>query len=522
MNKRRVAIIYLGNTKKEFPFRPQFEFIPSPGLHYIHAYLQKAGHTSTIISQPSENLTDNEIVNSIKKFDPEIILFNQFFTTRDKIKIIISQLSDKYIIGIGNHDATFHSQSLDENNFNEFYSHADFVWQGEIENNFSDFISTINKKNYPLRINNINHRLQNLDDLPILLHNEYENEIGFIVTSRGCMAKGCDFCTTPQFYPDGWRGRSVNHVKSELENLKLFNKKLIMICDDNFLGFSDTDLDRGAKIISICKQLSLKCSIMTTVNQILNAELKGYLKDFSGTVINVYLGVENGDSNVLKLIGKKCNTRKYPGLASRAISALCKYHIYPSLGYVNFNPESTAEELYNSAKFLFHNNQLATIFYYFKKKLEFYEGTLLHKNYIDHNISIKYFKNDSANLSYSLLQYVTNLTDKLDFLDFEISIIHSLNHSKNINIFHEASIIKNKISNTNYNFFKEVIEAGLNSSTIPSFLESISFYKNCIKKFISQYLIILNQLIYTNDCQIINKDQLIQTVFLLDSEIKAN
>jgi radical SAM superfamily enzyme YgiQ (UPF0313 family) len=520
MKKKRIALVYLGNTRSESPYRPQFEFIQPAGLHYIHSCISNDGHSSTIINQVSDNLSDEEAINRINEFEPEIVLFNQFFTTREKIKSIVKQLSHKYIIGIGNHDATFHSMRLDKEHFNDYYSHIDFAWQGEAENGFCEFISLIDKQNQPIRINNLPNRITDMDSLPVLPHNDYSDEIGFLVTSRGCMINGCEFCTTPQFYRDGWKARSIDHVKKELFNLKRANKNFIMICDDNFFGFSDFDLERGSNIISLCKQLDLKISIMTTVHQILNAESKGFLTDYQGTLVNVYLGVENGDKGSLIKLGKKCNPEKYPDMAYQAISTLIEYNIYPYLGYINFNPETNEQELYTSAQFLYNTMQ-SSIFYYLSKRIEIYEGTRLFNKYSGIIDSNKYFTYTSVEIIYGLLHYLKPFAEKADYLDYELSIILSVNQIKAKSLITQYINIKKIVNMLNYEYCKEIIALSANTESLTRIFSLIEKYNDSVAKCLLNYISIINYTLNNPDYTVFNKKILHDTIATIKNDLNG-
>jgi hypothetical protein len=102
------------------------------------------------------------------------------------------------------------------------------------------------KQKIPLLVKG--ERVENLDDLPIIDHN-YSGTTAIINTARGCN-NGCEFCTSTRFYGCR-RVRSLENVKLELELLKKNHpeKDTIFISDDNFLGNTPEDLERGHEII---------------------------------------------------------------------------------------------------------------------------------------------------------------------------------------------------------------------------------------------------------------------------------
>jgi len=299
--KKKVALVSAGVSRDG---HPHFAFTPmtAVGLHYLKDILEKEDYCVDLVNQSNEGLSDDEVVEKIDGINPDYVLFNQFFSTRGKIRKINSKLKGDYIVGVGGHDATFHS--VDTDNLGRDYEGFDFIWRGEVENDFANYLKSVDtKKDSPEVVGELESRVGKdvsspigaLDSLPILKHNDYSGEIGFIVTSRGCLCNGCDFCTTPAFYKSGWKARSSAHVREELENLVSEGKKYVFISDDNFLGFSNKDLDRGNEIMNHCKDLGLKVMIMTTKEQILNAKKKKYLENWDGTCFRVFMGLENGD-----------------------------------------------------------------------------------------------------------------------------------------------------------------------------------------------------------------------------------
>lgn len=508
-NLHKVVLVSTGISRREFPYLPNFMYAPSPGIYYINAILRDNGFETTIIDQANENLPNDAISSRVIEEEPDIVLFNQFCKTRDRIKTIVSELPEKYIIGVGNHDATFHSRSLSPEDFIEQYKHVDFVWQGEAENGLAEYLKNFKREKYPLPIDNIGNRVRDLDTLPVLKHGEYGGDTGFLVTSRGCMSNGCDFCTTPQLYRDGWRARSAEHVEEELENLKNSGKRFIFVFDDNFLGFSERDLDRGASIIEKCKELDMKVFIMTTVNQIARAEELGYLSDFYGALTMVFLGVENGNEQALKKLGKRCNISQYRQLSERAIDGLYRNGISTYLGYINFNPESTLDELEDGAHFLFENNMQASNFHNLYNKLDLYDGTKLleafRKNNL-HDITWKYgeYKYEFADrgvgfLSNFLSMFVLDLTYVLDFLNYEASYLIYMNRlleSKTGKLFMK---IRKEINENNYIFFSNAIELCGESEPLGSLLEIMGDFKEKTKKSILEYKKLIPEILSNAD-----------------------
>ena len=496
MNK--IALISLGACRKEYPYQQHMTYITPPGIRYVKAALSNYGFNVGIIDQPNENILDEDIIERIKAFNPEMVLFNQFFSTRSQVRKIISSLGNKYAIGIGGHDVTFQVDYLSESSLREQYRGVDFLWRGEADRGLAEFIDGYKRPGSLSIIDNRPNRVQDLDSLPVLPHDDYNGEIGFIVTSRGCFSNGCDFCSTSRFYPDGWRYRSFEHVERELLNLKKNNRKFIAVFDDNFFGFTDESLERGAAIINKCRDLDLKIIfLMASVKQVADLNDRGYLGSFRGTLNNVFLGLENIDDNALRVLGKRCNVNTYKNLSATAIDALDANGISMFLGYINFNPFSTLEELENNARFLHENHDQASQFLYLSKKLQLFEGTRFFDNYVrDNDVSadgisgaeyLYDFKDRRVGRVSSIIKLVQNETMMFDCVDFETSTLLYVNQLQNGKYGKEYASLKKEISNNNFEFFMKLLDlCGKDDSNAVDVFDLLGDYKEKFKKNIGR------------------------------------
>ena len=523
---RRITLVGLGTSKKEFPYMPGYFYCSSPGIHYVNAILREQGHQTSIINQVTDNLTVEEVPDRIRNTEPDIVLFNQFFIMRNRVRKIIDALGNNYIYGIGGHDATFHSLSLIDdvnisgsidktstkpiilNNQSErlgkYYQDVDFIWLGETEKGIADFIKTAGKQHDPVLVYNLHNRVRDLDDLPVLQHDDYNSEIGFIVGSRGCMTMGCEFCTTPQFYPDGWRARSIQHMEQEIINLKINGKKLIYASDDNFLGFKEIHLDRASRIIEKVESLEMKFSIMTSVSQILKAEELGLLKKWAGTLVCVFLGVENPVTSSLEKFGKNVPHETSAGRSAAAIEALARCGIMPYLGYINFQPETTTEELKQSARFLHDTNMEASCFHYLHNRLNILEGTPIFNKFKNSHLSCFDDINNCINYRFNdprvrdfwyALEQIRNLTRHIDCIQYEAGIMTYANRHQAKQTGKKYLLLKNRINEINYNLFIETLERIEKGDSFAVYVNALETYNIHFKTIISEYNHFFSELI---------------------------
>jgi radical SAM superfamily enzyme YgiQ (UPF0313 family) len=365
----KAVLVNIGVSQGGYAQFGRFMPMTAPGIHYIAAGLTRDGVDVEIVNQANEKLSLDETVEEIKSKEPDVVLFNQFYSTREEIRKVASRLDKNIKKGVGGHDATFHVD-----NEPSYYGMFNFVWKGEADFGLAEFLRKLSGE---FEIwEGLENRVRDLDKLPILTHDDYSGDVGFLVTSRGCYKEGCGFCTTPQFYPDGRKVRSVEHVYAELENLAAASKKYIFITDDNFLGFNLKDIDRANLILKKCDSLGIKVMFFSIKDQVIRADQKGYFEEWKNTIYRIHMGIESGsDSSCVKLgkIGINSN------ISRDAIDALEKNGIPVQLGYIMFNPQTTIEELKESGRFLYPETDYdpwnAAEFMHFRQGLRFFPGS---------------------------------------------------------------------------------------------------------------------------------------------------
>ena len=486
-SKINISLIYLGISRREYPFLLNWLYSPSAGIYYLHAILSGDEYYNIqIINQPCEQFSIEEIITRIQDFNSDVILFTQFFTTRNDIKCIAERCHRDAIIGVGGHDVTLNCMMLSKEELENEYAHVDFIWQGEVENGFKEFIKSFKKSGTPVVVNNLNNRITNLNELPVLSHDDYDGKVGFMVTSRGCLKRGCDFCTTPLLYKDGWKARSVRHVFKEMEYLKQNGKTIVNIFDDNFFGTRKADVVRGIEIVKKAKDLGMFLFIMTSVQQIYYVNDLGLLGILRGVVPIVFIGVENVSKSALEKLGKRVSPGSYHEKTIKVLSSLYSNGISPFLGFINYFPDATFNEILCNAKFLYENFGEAANFHYLTNKLNLLDGTLIQKRYI--SSGLKYHLNSSgyqyeyldpkvgySQYIFSLLQEYTRVSD---FLLYEASTLLYMNQLQDDTVGKEFNSIKLKICRKNYIFFVDIINKIQNNMSFDAIMDFVAQEKN--------------------------------------------
>jgi len=462
--KKRIALVSFGVGTGEFSQFGEFLLSATVALYYLKEALERAGFEILILDQPaSKDLVEAKMLGQLLDFNPRVVLFSQFFSTRIQVRDFITKLKEAGVscyFGVGGHDATFHSLVSPAS-----YEMFDLVFQGPV---MKSIIPSLEKliiaKHAPQVFVNSLGETENPDLLPAISHSDYSSKVGFLKTSEGCLREncGCGFCTTPQFCPTGWRPRSLALVTEEIKNLKSSGKKFVFITDDNFLGFSQKHLFRGHEIIMACRTAGLKLMIMTRPERVLAAYKKGFLALWQNTVFRVFIGVENGSPSGLQKLGKVAG-REYLKISGEAIQRLKENKIAPFLGYINFpGVETVFQELEESAKFLHDlgESDMTAL----SQNLRPYEGTKVFEKFGALHVSAK-----GSELIYDFLdQRVTKfhrflfslrpVTDEMDNLVFSLTDYVYI-FRPNTALVASFLLIKQAWSDLTYNFFIKALQS---------------------------------------------------------------
>ena len=234
---------------------------PPLGILYIIAYLKKEGYESSLIDQHATKIPTKQVLEKIKKIDPEIVGFNTLTDINmgfraTQIAKLIKNWNPNIKIVFGNCHATFnHDRILNK------YPFIDVCVRGEGEITFSDLVKAFDKNNSLKNVLGITYRengkirinldrplIENLDDLPFPDRDacndvDYrQNYGGFnadygkfttIQSSRGC-SYNCSFCSQSKISHYKWRSRSISRVIAELETLKSQGYTNLYWVDGNF------------------------------------------------------------------------------------------------------------------------------------------------------------------------------------------------------------------------------------------------------------------------------------------------
>lgn len=348
---------------------------PPLNLAYVAAILEELGHEVALIDANALQLSKKDVLKRVKKFNPDLLGFTittyLFHETLEWIRYLKYETDLPVMVG-GTHLNLYPKETLK-------YKEIDYGIRGEAEQVMPEFMSTLErggkldnvdgiiyKKKGKIVINNPVPYNYDLDSVPFparhLLPNEKyysfiskKKNFTAMITSRGCPFR-CIFCEQGG---KPFRFRSGKNVVDEMEECYYnFNIKEIDIFDSTFT------LNKK-RVVDICQEirkrkLEIDWSIRSRVDTIDEKILEELGR--SGC-IRIYYGIESGDENILRTIGKEIkltyikkiirktkemgiNTFGYfmfgcPGETEETIKRTINFAIELDLDYAQFNKLST-------------------------------------------------------------------------------------------------------------------------------------------------------------------------------------
>ena len=297
------------------------------GLGYIAAYLRQNGHSVAILDPEAQGLSDDVLVEKIKKYKPRIVGLSA--TTPDfanalKIAELVKKHTDAFVLLGG-----IHASSLPEYTMRVYADKFDAVCIGEGELTmlevckfleggikslfqvkgicFNDgaklvrteprlFIEDLDSLPYPAR---------DLVDLGLYRPHAFnfrKGKTATIITSRGCPFR-CIFCASKLSLGGSFRARSPDSVLKEMHHLQeKYGINHILIQDDTFTF----DVERAKEICRRIIKSGLKIEWFAFSQVTKVDEELFYLMKKAGCYC-VGFGIESADVEVLRRM-RKANT----------------------------------------------------------------------------------------------------------------------------------------------------------------------------------------------------------------------
>ncbi|MBN2151589.1 MAG: radical SAM protein [Candidatus Lokiarchaeota archaeon] len=338
------------------------------GLISLATYAKQHGHEVTIIDQGVLNLTNEKLVERVKKLDPDVVGIGALSKSISNAKAVAFDLktwNPNLKIVFGNYMATFSARHMLEN-----YPWLDACVRGEGEVSFKELLDAWDGRRPIEDVTGVSFKaggrikdnpdralIMDLDTLPMpdrsMVSHMFKDEILGIKTedykgtsmyfSRGC-PYACTFCACRMFTHGTYRVRSVDKFMNELCEVESMGIKRVILVDDNFTL-------RRKLVIKLCEGIKKeKLDIFFSTEGRVNQSDYTMLREMKlAGVSTLFFGFESGVQRILDYYNKQIT----PDMSRVAIKHARKAGIDAIIGtFIVGGYDETYEEVNQTINFI--------------------------------------------------------------------------------------------------------------------------------------------------------------------------
>jgi anaerobic magnesium-protoporphyrin IX monomethyl ester cyclase len=330
------------------------------GFVYIAGSLRAAGYEPVIYDAMSMWHTYEDIRKRIELEKPDVVgttAFTAGIVDALKVLALAKRIDPRIITAIGNVHPTFCYEEILTAPDNP----VDYIVRGEGEETLVELMNCLAAQGDPCRVRSLafvrdgavtvtppRPFISNLDALPmawdlvewpLYTYKPMKDSVLAIVsTSRGCSQK-CSFCSQQLFWQRNWRGRSAEHVVSELEHLRdVYGVNVVMFADET----PTLDRKRWERVLDLLieRDLGTKILMETRVDDIIRDEdiMDKYRK---AQIDHIYIGVEATTQAGLDSFNKNIKVED----SKRALDLINAQDIVSETSFVLGMPDDTPETM---------------------------------------------------------------------------------------------------------------------------------------------------------------------------------
>ncbi len=346
--------------------RMQRGFLPSLGIGYVAASVERHGHSTELIDAQVQNLDVQETVEQVVESDPDVAAISAKSVYAHSAYAVAAQLKERnpslLVVMGGPHTTSFYNDVLDE------CPAVDIVIPGEGEIVFAELVERLSRKDSYNDVKGILFRdrdgnvvmterapvVKDLDTLPHVARHLFDpypykplaNQVRYepattAITSRGCSWGKCTFCFQGGAFSPAYRRRSPDNVIEELTHLvRDRGCREIIFWDDTF-AVNPRWIERFCELLER-ERLDIAWSCYAHMRAVKPEMLKRMAQC---GCYNIYYGFESGVQEVLDVIKKGTHLQQIRDAVKWTKDAGIQIRGSFILGFPTETPEMTKETI---------------------------------------------------------------------------------------------------------------------------------------------------------------------------------